>query len=241
MIGGDRELKVVVLAAGRGERLSPYTDHIPKPLLILRGKPLIEHVISSCRDTGLKEFVVVTGYLGNIIRNHLRSGEHLGVSIDYVENKNWGLGNGSSLMAAKAKLEGEGHFLLTMSDHIYQTNLIRRALDGFNSLHSVCVDRAPMYLTDIADATKVILTDSGNVTEIGKSLEKWHGVDTGVFILHTDLFRGIKNTVNGVVDCMRAIINDSLLQSINVSSLPWLDVDTFEDLKYARQVVGTWL
>jgi NDP-sugar pyrophosphorylase family protein len=234
-------LKVVVLAAGRGERLSPYTDHTPKPLMTLLGKPLIEHVISSCRDAGLKEFIVVTGYLGNVIRNHLRSGEHLGVSIDYVENANWSLGNGSSLMAARAKLEGEGHFLLTMSDHIYHSSLIRRALDGFNGLHSLCVDRVPMYLTDIADATKVILADGGAVTEIGKSLAKWHGVDTGVFILHTDLFAGVKNMVNGVVDCMKIIINDSLLQSIDVSSLPWLDVDTFEDLNYARQVVGHWL
>lgn len=234
-------MKVVVLAAGRGERLSPYTDDIPKPLVTLRGKPLIEHVISSCRDAGLKEFIVVTGYLGDVIRNHLRSGEHLGVSIDYVENENWSLGNGSSLMAAKAKLEDEEHFLLTMSDHIYHSSLIRRALDGFNSLNSVCVDKAPKYLTDLAEATKVALADSGAVTEIGKKLVKWHGVDTGVFILRTDIFTGVKSMVHGVVDCMRAIINDSLLQSIDVSSLPWLDVDTLKDLNYAEQVVGVWL
>ena len=233
-------MKVVVLAAGRGERLSPYTNFVPKPLMTLLGKPLIDHVICSCRDAGLKEFVVVTGYLGNVIRDHLRSGEHLGVGIDYVENVNWGLGNGSSLMAARAKLESEGHFLLTMSDHIYHSSLIRRALDGFKGLHSVCVDRVPMYLTDIAEATKVILTDNGAVTEIGKGLARWHGVDTGVFILHTDLFTSVKSRVNGVVDCMRDIISDSLLQSIDVSSLPWLDVDTFEDLNYAGQVVGAW-
>ena len=234
-------MKVVVLAAGRGERLFPYTDRIPKPLITLRGKPLIEHVITSCRDAGLREFVVVTGYLGDAIRNHLKTGKRLGVSIEYVGNENWSLGNGSSLMAAKTKLEGEEHFLLTMSDHIYRSILVRKALDGVDGFFSLCVDRIPRYLTDVAEATKVALADSGAITEIGKNLVNWHGIDTGVFVLHTDLFKGVKSTFNGVVDCMKAIINNSLLQSIDVSGSPWLDVDTHEDLAYASQVLGGWI
>ena len=59
-------MKAVILAAGRGERLSTYTNYLPKPLIKLLGKPLLEHVILSCKEAGIHEFVnIKTVWIGD--------------------------------------------------------------------------------------------------------------------------------------------------------------------------------
>ena len=78
-------MKAMILAAGRGERLRPLTDTVPKPLLCVRGRPLIEfHVEALCR-AGIHELVVNLGWLGVQLREHLGDGSRLGASVAYSE------------------------------------------------------------------------------------------------------------------------------------------------------------
>jgi UTP-glucose-1-phosphate uridylyltransferase len=63
----------VILAAGKGTRLHPYSKHIPKPLTKVLGKPIIEHTIRALQSVGIKDIVVVTGYLGNLVESSPRS------------------------------------------------------------------------------------------------------------------------------------------------------------------------
>ena len=65
-------MKALIIAAGRGERLRPITDRNPKPLIPILDLRLIERVILSAKKAGIKEFVIVTGYLGGKLRMFLR-------------------------------------------------------------------------------------------------------------------------------------------------------------------------
>ncbi|RMG60412.1 MAG: nucleotidyltransferase family protein [Gammaproteobacteria bacterium] len=76
-------MKAMILAAGRGERMRPLTEHTPKPLLEVCGKPLIVHHIERLREAGFEELVINTGWLGSRIREALGDGRTLGVSIRY--------------------------------------------------------------------------------------------------------------------------------------------------------------
>jgi len=67
-------MKALIIAAGRGERLRPYTDVQPKPLIPLLGVPLIEWVILSAKEAGIREIVVVTGYMDGKMRKFLDDG-----------------------------------------------------------------------------------------------------------------------------------------------------------------------
>lgn len=78
-------MKAMILAAGRGERLRPLTDALPKPLLVARGRPLIEHHIAVLARAGITELVVNLGWLGERIRAHLGDGCRLGVHVAYSE------------------------------------------------------------------------------------------------------------------------------------------------------------
>lgn len=234
-------MKTVVLAAGRGERLSPLTDRLPKPLLTLQGRPIIEHILRAFMEAGVTEFIIVTGYKEDILHTRLQNGR-LGADITFVHNPDYTLGNGSSLLCARKALAGERYFLLSMSDHIIEPGLVEAALKGFQGESLLCVDSAPRYLPDVREATKVIVNERGYVRDIGKELSEWNGVDTGVFLLDTWIFDVMTEaeTSSTLSDGMRRLIDDSSLRACDVSGLFWLDIDTWDDLKYARKVMREW-
>ena len=80
-------MKAMILAAGRGERLRPLTDHIPKPLLPVAGKPLIEYHIERLVDAGINELVINHAHLGGMIEARLGDGARWGVKIQYSPEK----------------------------------------------------------------------------------------------------------------------------------------------------------
>ena len=78
-------MKAMILAAGRGDRLRPLTDSTPKPLLEVRGKPLIVYHLEALRNAGFNEIVINLSWLGDQIRARLGNGSEFGISIEYSE------------------------------------------------------------------------------------------------------------------------------------------------------------
>jgi len=78
-------MKVMILAAGRGERLRPLTDSVPKPLLELQGKPLIVHHLDALARAGFSDIVINLSWLGEQIRAQLGNGGEFGLNIEYSE------------------------------------------------------------------------------------------------------------------------------------------------------------
>ncbi len=94
-------MKAMILAAGRGERLRPLTDKIPKPLVPLAGKPLIVYLIERLRNSGFKEIVINVSYLADQIMQTLGTGEKFGVKIEYsIEPETGGLETGGGIFRA---------------------------------------------------------------------------------------------------------------------------------------------
>ena len=78
-------MKAMILAAGRGERLRPLTDSLPKPLIEVRGKPLIVHHLEALSAAGFTDVVINLSWLGGLIRDRLGDGGEFGLSIEYSE------------------------------------------------------------------------------------------------------------------------------------------------------------
>lgn len=125
-----REFEGVILAAGKGTRMRPFSDRYPKPLLPILNKPLIHHQIEYLRELGVRKVFVVIGHLGYEIALNLRRGEHLGVEIEYVEQHD-------SMGIAHALMQLEPHvnhpFVLLLGDIYFEVdrrvNPIRHFLD----------------------------------------------------------------------------------------------------------------
>lgn len=108
-------MRAMILAAGRGERLRPLTDSLPKPLLPVRGRALIEHHILGLAAAGVRQIVVNLGWLGERLRAHLGDGARYGVAIAYSEEGWPALETGGGVFRALPLL-GSEPFLLVNGD-----------------------------------------------------------------------------------------------------------------------------
>jgi len=111
-----RNLKAVILAGGLGTRLRPYTLFMPKPMLPLGDKPVLEHLISWLYNNGVREIVICVGYLRRIIEDYFKDGKELGVKITYVRT-NTPMGTAGQLKSAEKFIDGT--FLCVYGDSIY--------------------------------------------------------------------------------------------------------------------------
>jgi MurNAc alpha-1-phosphate uridylyltransferase len=108
-------MKAMVLAAGRGERMRPITDRIPKPLVPVAGKPLIGYHLEALARAGVRDIVINLSWLGSQIREALDDGERFGVSITYSEEGPVPLETGGGIFRALQWL-GSEPFLVVNGD-----------------------------------------------------------------------------------------------------------------------------
>ena len=108
-------MKAMVLSAGRGERLRPLTDHTPKPLLSVRGKPLIFWHLEALGRAGVREVVINLSWLGELIRTAVGPGERFGVRIEYTDEPVGALETGGGIFQALPLL-GSAPFMVVNGD-----------------------------------------------------------------------------------------------------------------------------
>jgi choline kinase len=227
----------VILAAGKGERLRPITDHVPKPLLSFKSRPLIDHAISRLMGAGVNRIIVVTGYMAPAVTRHLE--ENYSQYVDVIHNPNWEVGNATSLLSVREKVNGED-FVLSMCDHLFSERLVRRVIESYQGEPTLCIDRSPRYLKDIADATKVQLDRENYVKAIGKSLSRWNAVDTGLFVLPSKVLDTGGASYSELSDLMRVLAEERLLKAFDATGSRWLDLDTHSDIEYALEA-AVWV
>lgn len=231
-------MEALIIAAGNGTRLQPYAKEKHKSLLPLLGLKIIERIILTAKETGISEFVIVTGYKGKSIRALLRDGKKYGVSISYVENKDWEKANGISVL--KASQFFTQHFVLLMSDHIFASNTLRRIqrlhLKADESV--LAVDKDLSSVNDISDTTKVVVRGK-RVVSLNKNLSDYNGFDTGMFVCSPSIFKALKRSIsqnkNSLSDGMRILVKERKLRAFNIQGNFWADCDTYEDLKFAEK------
>src|SRR6185503_17851132 len=133
-------MKAVILAAGKGTRMKELTNDVPKPMLPVQGKPILEHIIEGLKSAGVREFFIVTGYRAGVVENHFGDGSKFGVKVSYgrqvVQD-----GTGKAPELAK-NFVGTSSFILTYGDILvkpetYQQMLARYAEDKFSGLVTV--------------------------------------------------------------------------------------------------------
>jgi dTDP-glucose pyrophosphorylase len=130
--------KAVLLAAGRGTRMRELTQEIPKPMLQVRGKPVLQHIIEGLRDAGLKDFLVVVGWRAEAVSDFFGDGSKLGVRLEYTTQVVQD-GTGKVVELAREFVGGDP-FILSYGDIlVWPENypLIRAALAGAEAVVSV--------------------------------------------------------------------------------------------------------
>lgn len=115
-------MKVVIMAGGRGTRISSVASDIPKPMIKIEGKPVLEHEIECLRDQGFTDIILTVSHMGNIIMDYFKDGSQLGVHIEYFFEEE-PLGNAGALFKIKDKLTED--FLLLNADAVFDVDFNR--------------------------------------------------------------------------------------------------------------------
>jgi UDP-N-acetylglucosamine diphosphorylase / glucose-1-phosphate thymidylyltransferase / UDP-N-acetylgalactosamine diphosphorylase / glucosamine-1-phosphate N-acetyltransferase / galactosamine-1-phosphate N-acetyltransferase len=133
-------MKAVILAAGKGTRMRELTQELPKPMLPVEGRPILEHIVTGLRDAGIRDFCIITGWRAEVVEAHFGDGSRFGVRIAYARQIVQD-GTGKAPELAKAFVGGDD-FLLTYGDILvrpdtYQRMLARWTEDRFAGLLTV--------------------------------------------------------------------------------------------------------
>lgn len=127
-------MKTVIMAGGRGTRISSVASDIPKPMIKIAGKPVLEHEIECLRDQGFTDLIITVSHLGSKIMNYFGDGKRFGVSIKYF-NEETPLGNAGALFKIREQLDRD--FLLLNADAIFNINFKR--FIAFHRAHGALV------------------------------------------------------------------------------------------------------
>ncbi len=233
--------QTVILAAGNGSRLSAARGNLPKPLVRVAGRALIEHALEQAEMAGVEEAIIVTGNAADLMQAHL-AGVTTPLKLTIVHNARYHDPNGVSLLAAEPFITGR--FFLQMADHVF-ANPVLQILDRDDAASDpsavrLLVDFKPVNL-DEDDATKVRVAD-GRITAIGKDIYPYDAVDTGCFRLDPRVFTALHNVARreppSVSLGMRQLIARGELAPIGLTGVRWTDVDTPEDYAKAELLLG---
>jgi choline kinase len=161
----SQKFKVIVLAAGQGTRLRPLTDHKPKCLVEIAGKPLLDYQLEVLRAAGIDDIHVVAGYRADQL-NRLEFNRHI--------NEHYAVTNMvSTLFAAESVMTGDGDIIVSYGDIVYEPRVLA-ALLAVDAPIAVAVDRewqrywAARMSDPLSDAETLKLTDGDRVVELGK-------------------------------------------------------------------------
>ena len=245
-------MNAIILAAGMGTRLFPATENIPKGMIKLFDKSLIEMQIDIFKKCGIDDISIVRGYLAEKINFP---------SITYFKNENFSTTSGNeSLYCAKQKLNDT---IICYADLVFDISIIKKMID-FNGDVGIAVksDWESRYvertLHPISEADNVLFDESGKIIEIRKNIQK-PNANIGEFLgivrlsskcssLFLKRFSELKESHVGTFHSSPSIkqsflpdmIQELIDLGINVEpvmiSEKWCEIDTLQDLDFARKV-----
>ena len=127
--------RAVILAAGRGTRMRELTNDVPKPMIEVRGKPVLQHIVEGLRDAGVRRFVIIVGYHAETVRNFFGDGRRHNVDIDYVtQTVQDGTGRVVNLARSFA---GDAPFILSYGDILVSPVNYKRVVDLPNDVEAI--------------------------------------------------------------------------------------------------------
>lgn len=227
-------MKAIILVGGLGTRLRPLTFAVPKPLLAVGDKPMLQWIVEGLRDEGITEIVLATGYLAPLIEAFCGDGSRLGVSITYVREPA-PLGTAGPLALLRDRIRDDELVLLMNGDVVTRTScpaMIDFARARGFELTVGCVERT-------RTSPYGVLTVAGDrVTGIEEKPVRTERVSAGIYVVKGSVLPLVPD---GAFFTVPDLIARLVAQGRPVGAWPireyWLGVEDLDDI----QAVSTWL
>lgn len=224
-------MKAVILAGGLGTRLQPYTTFLPKPMLPLGEKPILEHLIDWTRKNGVKSIVLCVSYLRKTIEDYFEDGKRFGVSIEYAVS-NRPLATAGQLKTAEKFIDDT--FVCMYGDSIFDFNL-RSMINQHMQKKSFVTMSLYEYKTNLPYGV-IETTKTGKVIAWNEKPEIKANINMGCYVMEPGVMDLIpKNIPYGMDDVIKkAMVKKKLINSI-ISKKGFLDIGNKASYKKANQ------
>ena len=233
-------MKAVVLAAGRGERLWPLTEEIPKPLLPLANKSVLERTLEALVNADVRQIILVVGFGSEKIRDGLGKGEAIGAELKYVGQQT-AKGTADALGTCSNELKGEDRFLVIYGDDYYEASVPRVFLTKARQNEGITIGTA-----NVQDASRFgkIQSKRGLVIEIQEKASSAEPgqVNAGIYLMDQSIFSAINRTKRSVrgefelTDAVRILIREGKrVYTHSLGSRKWLGMSYPWDTLEANQ------
>jgi mannose-1-phosphate guanylyltransferase len=217
-------LKAIILAGGRGKRLRPITDYVPKPLIPIKNIPIIEWQIKYLKKFGISEVIICSGYKTEMIEDYLKN-KKLGVKITFsVENKP--LGTGGAIKKAGKKIK-EKSFLVINGDVITNIDL-KKLLKKENSIASI----------ELKTKFGILQTNEDKIIKFDEKKEipnLW--MNAGIYYLNKDTLKELPNVGDIEKTLFPKFAKKEKLFTIKFKKTQWYSIDSFKDMEESSTVV----
>ncbi len=223
---------MVIMAGGKGSRLHPQTENRPKPMLLVAGIPILEHIIKRARSQGFNHFIIAINYLGQVIEDYFKDGHKFGVKIEYLhEDIPLGTAGALSLLSSKP----ERAFIVANGDVITDINYL-----DFLEYHT-----AQNAAATVAAHTHELQIPYGVLQINGLEVESYEEkpivtslINAGVYALEPDIldyikeprYRDMPEILNISRDLKKKVIVYPLYES-------WIDIGRPIDLEIANKKI----
>ncbi|MBA3651218.1 MAG: NTP transferase domain-containing protein [Chthoniobacterales bacterium] len=227
----------VILMAGTGSRLRAAGKTLHKPLVPIRGRPLISYTLDALQSLGISTLHVVVGWESGRLLSGLTPLIPDAIRLHPIENPEWEKQNGVSLMAAAPYLTQP--FLLMMGDHLFERSLLTEFVrEAKPEVLNLAVDRKIDSIFDIDDAMKVE-TEDDRIVAIGKTLSEFDAIDTGIFVCPPAIFHYLASARRAgdcsLADGVRAMAEAGKARVFDIGDAWWQDVDDGGMLEEAEE------
>ena len=212
-------MKAIILAGGRGKRLRPITDKIPKPLIPINKKPLIEWTIKYLKKYGITEIIISSGYKSNLIEKFLKKKKNFGCEIIF-SNEKIPLGTGGAIKRALRYIDEES-FLVLNGDVITNIDL-RKILKKPNTIAANEL-KTKFGTMDIKNNKILKFNEKKDVTDV------W--MNPGIYHLSKDIERLIpkKGSLEGIV--FPKMVKNKTLETVKFKNALWFSIDSHKDIE----------
>jgi dTDP-glucose pyrophosphorylase len=221
--------RVVLMAGGLGTRLRPLTDTVPKPMLPVGTKPILELILRNFTDQGFRKFTIALNYRGEMIREHFGDGAKYGAEIEYIdETKRMGTAGALSLL----KIRPDHPFVVMNGDLLTTTSF--SALVRFHAetgaIATMCAREYPMQVP-----YGVIEVENSTLRRIVEKPTYSHFVNAGIYVLSPE---ALDHVMPGEFLDMPTLFERFMATGALASVFPiqeyWVDIGCHDDLERVR-------
>ncbi|HIH98052.1 MAG TPA: NTP transferase domain-containing protein [Thermoplasmata archaeon] len=225
-------MKVVILAAGKGQRMGPLTHNRPKAMLPVLNRPIVEHLILNARAAGLKEFVIVVNWKSETLKSYFGDGKDWGVNINWIDQAEV---KGTAHAVAQVESHVKGDFVVLSGDTIVGSNTIEKLANAKENAIGVVKAKEP-------ERYGVVYLQGSKISKI---LEKPRVstssfINTGLYHFTQEIFKAIKKTPLSqrkeyeITSSIQSLIDRGI--STNATELTdWIDLTYPWDLLQANK------